>query len=103
MTNTIAPVRYIHPCHWLYHLAYVRDLSGQEILEQSQAMMSWLTERGCAHVWSTGDQKTRVPSDRSFGSRGNYSDTQYITFSNILYFADLEDMTAFRLRWGIQE
>jgi len=91
---------YKFACHWLYELALVKELTGQEIMNQSLEFVNWLCENKVKHVWSTDSSTTQIPVDYSMASKGSFANLNYYTFSNILFFEHQADLLAFRLRWG---
>jgi hypothetical protein len=92
---------YKFACHWLHHLRFNEQLTGNQILDRSRDMMNWLCANKVTHVWSTATAVSMVLANVSAEKAHAGADNQFLTFANILFFEHQTDLLAFRLRWGM--
>lgn len=85
---------YPYSCAYLWYMVAVLDLGGDEILDITQSMQEWLYDNV-----RRDDQNNFKWSNKSTSII--FSANTYTLFTNYISFKHMEDLLAFRLRWGI--
>lgn len=92
MRSNLITQSYPYTIAHLWHVFNTLQLRGQDALDALNPMVDWLIENAPGRfLMSSGKLMT-----------GIYNSTvTEVMVSNCIHFSDLEDVLAFRLRWGV--